>query len=573
MKHFKHLFFAALSVLTLASCSQEDQPAADGPGAVPLGKDTYASFSFRIEGNQPRSRTAMEGAAGKDDNTVSDGRLLIFDNVTGLLLNNVAFTVTGAATDLTVQTTSGPRRIYIVAGATSDKTQITGRLAGLAENTALLSDFYALMSDQKYTGAAAGDTDMGEGFKELPVSGKFVMSNVADRNAVKTLLPGISKEQASGGTAEDADVNRFNFNVLRAVAKADLKVALKGTEKATADGIFKLKDDVWYGVRNINRSTLYVQQYINDNVDAGIDNAGIDRDIRPFAAFYNAFDGTSENDMKLQATFTPYYFGGYAINGTDAAHTTLSVTGGTPVVGPTVFISENSNNRQVRGNTSYYGITTQVSSIAPDDIAGTITLTDIGLIRNTAATTGYDNTTGDKSFWHMREVPADVRAKMDNGIKERWVFTDVDAAFEAMRIFVKVSASITLTTAGFTPTDDFTATDLKEAYQRATGTISTPGTELNATDAAIVDRYLGYYANGFSYYRLNLYETVAGAKRHLVRRNNHYGATVTSFATIGDPTEGDLDKDPDKPVDADLTNVTAVITVMPWYTVDTEDDL
>ena len=583
MKQVKSIFLTALAAFALAACNNNELVDAGGPAStVPAGEETYVSFNFKVKGNTANARAytgpMLPGKTDSEEKAVASGRILIFDEVSGALLNNDKFDVT-TGSSYTIKTTSGSRRIYIITGADNDggdKAQISTRLATLQTTApaSTLADFYALMTDGKYTSGA--DTDMGDGFKELPIANKFVMSNAADMAAVKTLQAGISKDesQGAGSTAEDASKNRFVFNVQRAVAKANLKVEMnKGTGLQTADGVFNLKADATYGLRNLNRGTLYVQQFINDRQTTNANDHSMENGLQPHAAFFNVFDGKGDDDMKKLETYQPYYFRGYPIKGTGSVGITMTANGSGPATaGDAIYISENSNKRPVRGNTTYFGITTQVASIDKENIAATIFYDmDLAKIKSTASNADYDNTNGDQSFWYVREIPANVAALLEPPVRK--VFTDAAVAFEAVGIILK-RAPIHLTTTGFT-NDSYTSTQLLESYNEAVnpqaGSSVTP---LNAADVAVIDRCLGYYKNGVSYYRLNLYETTTEAnRRHLVRRNHFYNANVTSFATIGDPTEEDLDKDPETPVDADVTNVTAIINVAPWHNVAMEDDL
>lgn len=574
MKQVKNLFLTALAVFAFSSCSNDDNlSGTDTPDTVPTGKDTYATFSFKVEGNGGKSRAVgtagMVDDTGLDDTSISNGRLLIFDNVTGTLLNNE---VVGTG-NLTVKTTSGVRRIYIVMGTEGvDKDDLIA-LSGLVPNSSTLADFYSKMAGEEYTGTADDDTDMNDAFKQMIINKKFLMSNVADKNAVKTLLPSISMDasQTTGAiTEEDESVNRFKFNVYRAVSKGRLKVQLKGNALATADGIFELSPNVTYGVRNVNRATLYVQQFSTDMVEMHPSDHESESGLRPHAAFYNAFNASSDEQMKNPDTFRPYYFGGYAITGANAITTTMTYGSNVPTPGKTVYFSENSNNRQVNGNSTYYGITNQVSKIDKEKIAASVSFDmDLWEIHTTAATEDFDNTDGDQSFWYAREIPASIVKIIG---ENRRVFVNENIAFQAMATIVKAANEVELTTPGFVD-HAFSYIMLKDAYNNAI-TNNPIGTKLNATDVATVKRYLGYYKDGKSYYRLDLYEEpTSGDKRHFVRRNHIYDAKVTSFASIGAPEEGDLDKDPEKPVDADVTYVTAVISVQAWHTINMSDDL
>lgn len=590
MKQVKSIFLTAVAAFAFAACNNDEITEPGNPGEVISGKETYVSFNFKVAGAQTNSRAAMETDKGKDEDTPAAGRILIFDDASGALLNNEPLQTGG----MTIKTTSGVRRIYVIMGtgdtgkplpeSISQMNERLDKLKTSGNQISTLSDFYALMTDDKYTGTGEDDIDMGKGFKELMTTGQYVMSNVADISAVKTLHPGIGKDQSatggSGGTGvEDETVNRFMFNVFRAVAKGHLQVWLKKENSLleTADKVFQLKDNATYGVRNVNRSTYYVQRFLNDKVQADIHDHDSESGLLPFAAFHNVFDESTPNQLKDLDTYKPFYFKGYPISGNDAQQIAMTYGATKPDVKPAVYFSENSNSKQLRGNTTYYGIATQVNKILKDDIAGRINFDGPTMqVTSEMAAADYDNMGGEKSFWYVRELPSNVDAMLKG--KKRRVFTDQEVAFTAVSIILKyaiLTPAIALETEGFTD-KTYKPKDLMNSYNQAvnpqTGTGVTP---LIKKDVDLIDRFLGYYKNGMSYYRLNLYETTKDTKteRHLVRRNHNYVATVTSFATIGDPTEGDLDKDPEKPVDADVTNVTAIINVAKWHDITMEDDL
>lgn len=563
----------ALVVSTLASCSSDNVMEGITEPTVPTGVDTYASFKFRVEGGTLSRGADMVTDEGLNDATVNDLRLLIFSGENGMAGKLLTNTLVETNKTATIVTTSGSKRIYVIAN-TKGKTQIEDKLVTLTVNASTLQEFYALMTDGKYTGTTTDDK-MGEGFGELFTDGKFVMSNVADITSLKVLQPGITKEQsegASGTETERAKLNNFNFTVFRAIAKGNLTIKLKEAELQTSNGIFQLKPDASYGVRNVNRSTLYVQQYASDNVTAGIADHHTAGGIRPYAAYYNVFDNTSDADMMKLETYTPYFYRGYAIkpqganlSELQAQPVTIFKNTETAKAGKTVFFSGNSNNRQVRGNTTYIGITTQVAKIEAKNIVASVSYDqNTNKFTTTAAQADYDNTDGDKSFWYIREIPADMIDKIVDSKVGR-IFVNEDVAFDAM--IVIWNNLKTVNTPAIT-----TAANLKTAYNNYKAGNGTP--ILTAAEADILEQHLGFYENGRSYYRLNIYEkTDDDYKRHLIRRNHIYQAMVTGFATIGEPTEEDLDKDPEKPVDADVTNVTATITVATWHTVDMEDDL
>lgn len=574
VKNFLAMAFAAA---TLVACNDHDEINNAGGVDTPGGELTYATFSFNVEGaTGTRANMATENA---DETTVDNIRLLIFDAeaADGELLAQRS--VDHGTRSATIATTSGAKRIFVFANSGADKTELTAKLNGLTEKTdavagTKLSTFYGLISDEEYTGTAAADTDMGDEFYELLKTGSMLMSNVADASSRKVLLPNITQAQTEAPGA-DATANHYTFKVKRAVAKGSLRIIEDAATIDTKDNIFTLKNaagDITFGVRNVNRSTKLVQQFDNDQITSNDEeDAHAANGARPRAAFYNVFDGKAEADMQTLDTYKPYYFGGYAIkNDVPVLGNTAISVGHGATRSTNVYFSENSNNRQVRGNTTYFGIATQVQSIPADDIVKTFTFNGlVGTLQTTAADAAYDNTAGNQNFWFIRSIPAEATITFATPADDRRVFVDEDLAFQALYTIL-LRAKMIRTDAGETGTAPVyaDANELKAKYNAwyngAGGDIPVEG----------IHDIFGKYENGRSYYRLNIYETIdATTKRHLVRRNHSYNAAVNSFATIGEPTEEDLDKNPDKPVDAEITHVSATIEVQPWHTVDMEDDL
>lgn len=554
MKHFRNLLTMSLALLAFASCSKDE--AGSDPGYVSSGEPTYASFSFKVGGTSDTRASMGEENADENASAVKNITLLIFEgNDLGGRLEVNRF-IDGGATATTVQATSGVKRIYVIANAGDATTGISGKLRALTEGSSTLQDFYSLMTDGE-----GNDADMGDEFKALHADGAMLMSNVADLSAKKTLQPGITKEQSeSAGTSTAENFNNFTFTVSRAVAKGSVKIQLKGNQLATEDG-FTLSSTATVVVRNLNRSTYFVQQYMNHNVDVSATDHASDGALRPVVPFYNKFDGLPADKLVEEATFAPYYFK-YAFSDGKAA--TMAAAGGTATASKAVYFSPNSNNLSLRGNTSYFGIRTQITNILADKIAKKMNYSVDGVVKITSepADANYDGTQG---FYCIREIPADVLPKL--GAPVRKVFTTQEGALEAMYVILTYSASVNLSTQGFTNTGDFSLQEFVAAVKA--------GTTLNAIDMQLIDRFIGHYENGYCYYRLNIYETAkpSDTKRHLIRRNHSYAATITSFKSLGDPTEGDLDKEPEKPVDADATYVTATISIAPWHNVNMSDDL
>lgn len=565
MTKVRSLLVASLLLPLLAACSKEEVTDAESgvPEPVPSGVNTYASFTFNVDA--ANTRAGMTGEVG-DESTVKDITLLIFDGETtdGELLNRETATTSQS---MTIATTSGTRRMFVIANSEANA-QMKAELAALkvradGVTATKLSEFYQLMTDPSGGTTPNPDTDMGEGFKNLMLNSALVMSNTADASSLKTLQPGVTKEDAAGAGKEEKK-NQFSFVVRRAVSKGNLLVKIAESKITTADGAFELKsDNITFGVRNVNRSVNYVQQFGNDKLPA-VDAEDTPQlgTSKPWAAYYNVFDKTTDANMKLLATYHPYYFHGYSI--CKLINTSLDepiaagvgLGGAAGVTSKNVYFTENSNNRQVLGNTSYFGIATQVKEIAANKIAKAFSFdAETGLLSTTAAADNYDNSLGDKDFWYIREIPLAANIKFTEG-SERRVFVDETVAWSA--IYTVLLRAEMITTTEFANADA-----LKTEYEQ-NGDTNLPNV------VGGLDRYFGHYEKGVSYYRLNIYETVDAMKRHVVRRNHQYNAVVTSFATIGEPTEEGLDKDPDKPVDAEITFVTATITVQKWHVVDME---
>ncbi|MEG0033354.1 MAG: Mfa1 family fimbria major subunit, partial [Mucinivorans sp.] len=327
MKQIK--FFAmAFAALAMFSCAKDKMGDGENPPVVE-GVETYATFNFQVDGNAPKSRAASETDAGKTtdkDDVVKDIRIAVFKVGTPSLLEATA-TVKVTAPGLTntaIKLTSGQKRIFVFANSEN-----TVGFPTLTIGTTTLETCYASLIDLDPTKASFSMADITSDAKG------FFMSNARTAGSLKNLLPNIT---AAASQAGDETANHFTFTVQRAISKVNAKLTA-GVAAGVAGGTLS---DLFYTVRNINKQFRPVQTFLDVNIT---DAEAAGKTILPIAAFYNKFDGVSDADMEKPVTFTDY---------DRMANIDQPLTETKPTTA--VFVTENTNARQVLGNTSYLAV-------------------------------------------------------------------------------------------------------------------------------------------------------------------------------------------------------------------------
>ncbi|MEG1649323.1 MAG: fimbria major subunit, partial [Rikenellaceae bacterium] len=194
-----------------------------------------------------------------------------------------------------------------------------------------------------------------------------------------------------------------------------------------------------------------------------------------------------------------------------------------------VYISENTNNKQVIGNTTYLAVEAVYTPVK-------------------VTTECTYNPAGDGEF-QIKEGP------LATGVT---TFSKINLAGGAAfplknNLFADVAIATSILKAVLA------ANNYKEG--------GTP-TEAAAFTAEFKKRF-STYTDGKSYYRLNVGNIITegpntGQINYGIRRNSQYQITINSFKQLGVATPGELDDNPEIPVSSQGTYVTATIVVAGW---------
>ena len=561
-KNFKTILMSmlALATLSLGSCSKEDVTVPIDPSNPPVveGISTYATFSMKIEGASASSRAGMV-TAPETDNAVTSIRILVFDDADGipvrkLVANMEADAEALAAKKISFSTTSGKKRFFVIANnpATSTPGDAFSKIRDLKVGDPI-ETLYAIYTNPTDDAPVTTTTE----FDALVTTGALFMSSGASGLSKFTLAPGITPEQSTNGV--DATTNSITIKIKRSVAKGSIALVAKDGTDITAGipingGVYSLdKEEIKFGVRNINRSVNLIQQFENDITNDADENEPPVKNIRPYAPYYNTFNGIDS------PAYENYYYGGYPIAGVDAKAVNAVAFAGTPTR-TSVYFTENSNNKATRGNVTYFGISAKVKSIVATSFSDGIAFNQVKnlfLSEKPAVDVAYAG----EDFYVIRTLHPDIKLMEADGTTEssRYVFMDkVKAAAAAYEIFSRIE--------NFLP-----AAITKELFAAAFA-VDGAGYDdpIFADNNFDIKKHFGIYTGGMNYFRLNITEIADNVNKdvfNMVRRNHNYVATITGFSKLGEPTEEDLDRDPDKPVDQQSTSVTATIVVQGWHDV------
>ena len=538
-KNFKTILMSmlALATLSLGSCSKEDVTIPTDPSNPPVveGINTYATFNFKVEGS-PVGRAASDLVdEGTKNDKISKLRLLIFsdagDAAARLLESNTL--VAEEKTSISTSVTSGAKRIFVIAneGAT-----LAAKLDALTP-TSTIEEFYGLMTNA-HVDANPVDGLTAE-FTELITEDHMFFSSGASGLSKKTLAPGISLE-ASSGTGADATLNNFDFHLKRSIAKGAVAVGKAGLvgDLKTNDNLFTFDNTTMtYGIGNVNRSVNYTQLFANDTDIDSDSGVGADKTSKPQAPYHNL-------DMVV-ADYNQYFYNEFNIN------KALPV-GETAVHGASVYFTENSSKLATTGNATFFAIKAPIKAIEAGIMTSSYAITygAAGAMITATLDAGDDAYTAGASFYVVKstgKIPITDAAATNNN---RTVFINKDKALTAIHV---VLAELKLLE---TAVVDLAA--FKTAFDTDPNMLLVGG--------ATLGQYFAEY-KGACYYRLNIFEKdVADNKFHIIRRNHDYEASISGFKKLGEATVGDLNKDPETPLDQVSTSVTADILIQDWHT-------
>jgi len=609
----KKIVLSLLAVATMfASCSKDDPNSGNLTNPpVKEGIPTYATFELKTDvsaktrtGNLPE---AGDEAAEKNINTVT---ILIFDELGDQKLVTMQLLASSSSTSGTFKgtlaTTSGSKRLFALINANGP--EIGGLLSKLSVGSSTLTHFYNQMSD-----ASGALTEMGAEFKEISTSGALYMSNGACEQSKVTLKEGISSTESEHGNSED--VNVFKIIVKRGVAKARLN-SLSEEDVSTTDGHYMITiggdQGLKYGIGNVNRSIFPVQQLQggDDVKDSDLDATDHDTPPSIISPYYYKFDPIdgSAAEAKTNTNFDQYYI-----------DTELFAKAGVGTASSSYhYLTENSSSVQYVGNSSYYSIEATIASIPGNYIVDSYSLTSgkENILRErgytvTPATTDFTYTSGatgtENTFYLMRVSPSGITV---NGNQK--VFTDADVA--ATGLYYALEALGAIGTANnndprindavwnwktggdtsteldgiesqFKPNNGGTGgelyfakdTDFSGAFVELLEGTNGKLDLLNARLTSLLKKELidvfCVYTDAKCYYRLNITESVNGGTINVVRRNHSYSAKITAFKTIGEPIQGELDKDENLPIDKKKTHVSADIIIQDWHNIEIEGEV
>ncbi|MEG2402725.1 MAG: Mfa1 family fimbria major subunit [Muribaculaceae bacterium] len=524
MKKLK-LFAMAFIALAMFSCSKDEENGGNTPQVVE-GVETYATFNFNVEGGSIQDRGGSETDAGKTDDVVKDIRIAIFKVGTPSILEYtgvVDVSGTNAKTLEPIKITSGEKRIFVFANSKNLSIFPT-----LTQGTTTLEQCYASLMHLGH--AADGTADVTKFTVESITSDAngFFMSNARSLDSKRSLLPNISSADSKAGTG-DVTKNNFSFNVYRGVAKVNAKLKdanvkiLKRTDGTTVANLA----DLSYTVRNINKCVRPVQLFSDINIE---EKDILDNGILPQAAYFNTFDGYTDTQMKDKKVFESMFYRG---NDIDQILQTYS-TDMNPAT--SVIVTENTNARQVIGNTSYLAVkatyipTKLVESCKYDGTinSGTFTPTEVA---NTKVVT----------FFSLNLGGLPNIGEPGKGLSNNLFSTE--AAAKTLLGLVLAQNKIT---------------DAAEIAEQEAARIKT-------------------YTNGVSFYRLNIGVTYKAGGLNVtnygIQRNSTYAITISKINKLGVSTEGELDDNPETPVGTTETYVTATIVVKGWNALTQDGEL
>ena len=516
-KKFRFFMAAFAAVGLMASCSSEVVNPGQGDNNLPVieGASTFATFSFSVK-QAPSSKAASVTDASipyTTESAVKDIRLIIFKTgaSTTCEVNEMYKSgETGFDDKLskTVVLTSGTKKIFVVANAEGLGTGHELSESKVVPGTTTLAEFYDIMKDLGTGTTPVTALDLA---KITSDANGYIMSNAINADCQKVLVGGITESDSRGATAGDETKNNFSFNIQRVVSKG--KVVY--TDLNTADGMGKLMDgnNIKYGIRNVNRSVYFFQKFSSDAVVAG---------AFPRSPYYNTMDSWTMTELEDLSKFAPYYYSDYALD------MVMSPVGNLDAAN-SVYFTENTNSVPRRGNNTYAAVEA-VFMPKKDKYITAIVYQD----------------------FNDRFVPTLGTVDINSGV-DLYLLKDVGSSqgLTANCLFTNMTAAYTAAWAVENPGQP---------------TINMPISYIPPADLLVK------YTGGKCYYRLDFGEGTAPDITWGVKRNNMYRATISKFASIGEPALTDLDEDPEIPL-GEKTHVTASITVLDWENADTSQEI
>ena len=522
----KLLFLPILAALTLAGCSNDDDPVTGGNGNE--GKD-YGFVAVNVV--QPQSmvpRAATEGFeyGSDDENKAETGLFFIFDSEGVTMYGQPQrLALTGNGTGNSPEVERIYNAVLVIDGVTEANKPAAGLQiacvlnapAGLETGISTLSDLTAKVAD--YSAHA---------------SGTFIMSNSVYKNGTDKVLGAMVTEENISTSSSVALKNPVNIYVERVVAK----VRTKGVSSFINEGANPIIDGVEKSlnikVTGVEIANIAESSYLFKNIE------GITYDW--------AWDVTNKRSY-WETVPVDLTYGNKSY--------TAIVNDSKPATGD--FDIKNVNvTEYIQPNTSVQKTAVLVTAELLDEtnpfdfvyLRGGYFTPDnaLALIAEYAANNGYYKKTGNNSYSQLSTTDFEWENKEDNTTLT-WL--------ERYEVVAKVKSTIT------------------ELYKKTGDTYSSATVaEINSLLAGTESSHpyvARYYKDGKCYYFVNIDQTsLAGSDvpAHTydgVVRNHIYDLTLNSIKGIGTPV---FDPDdviiPEKPDDENLYYLAAQIDVLAW---------
>lgn len=525
---------ATIIVAGFTACGESDLLSKEGGtqegGKVIEGEPTYATFDFNVNnGPGTKATSATDAGAATAEKTVKNLRLIIFrtGNSTTCEINESYVNPSGADKDktMTLLVSSGTKKVFVIANdgetvaSPFDKSKVK-------PNETTLAQFYQMVEEDLGTPAGTAAPVTGVNIAKLvDKTNGYLMSNAANVGCEYILEGGVSAEDSRGAAAGTPSKNHFKIDINRVVAKAKVYYTDNNTLKTT-DGVGEL-EDIFYGIRNINRSVNRVQKFSGDGAAVG---------ATPWAPYYTLAEGWPAANREVLDNYKPYYFSGYEMKYAVKAKAVAEASPGEPAI----YITENTSQVQRKGNSTYAAIKATFLPLKGKYVkAGGVTYNPTSEFMEVTGG-DVDITSGQTLFMLL-----DGKGKISNNT----LFIDEnDARYAAYA--VRHAAGLT------TPWNGTLASIPADfnPFEKVSGAMT--GTPLSEVKT---------YTNGECFYRLNFGKGDMSNNDMVygVWRNHFYKAEITQFGGIGENDIEDLELNPEIPL-GERTHVTATINVVDW---------
>jgi hypothetical protein len=529
-KMFKLLMCAAIVAAGFTACSEEVTPidsnnpgGTDGP--VVKGEQTNATFSFKLSGTAPSTKTV--NPASFENTNVTEFRVLIFDAEDGDKLEiDTARTIANNApladSLLTIPLISGQKKIFVFANAGTTAAAMTSNSTPSIPAKGSITTLGDINGAYSFvTGSTGPFTDIPGMHSLYPTAaaGKFFFSSSV-RDAVKGLTAGVS----AADSKDPDNSNYITISLDRPVAKVAItKRATSGPDAPTNTIITQDSAGVILTMPVANNSVKYKFYTVN-------------------VAMYPFQKGTNTQIetpwYEPTAPIDPLSLNHYAdaLGSGSNADILVASRSGDPTAASFYYIPENNPNIKMKGNTTFAAVeaiflptkhhhvvlnATSTAGVNYNESQGFFTLT----------VSGDDLTTASDMYRYKVEGTP--------GLPGNTLFAGPDAVKLARKIYYHLE-NPSIAPKGIDDTD----------YS-------------GVTDGQLL-KYFVKYTGGKAYYRLDVGEE-SGSNQYdyTIKRNYYYDAEIIGFKQLGEADPLDL-KHPENEVLKGATNLTVHIIISDW---------